>query len=315
VQAGSLLATVAFVIAFWSRPEPSLALLWGLIIPVLPLSFLISPMLWRAVCPLATLNLLASTRGGLHQPAAVSRWAGAPAMVALAVLVPARHVAFNTHGSAMIALVIGAAVAAIVLGRRYEARAGFCNAMCPVLPVERLYGTHPIVHLENPRCVRCSTCTPRGCLDRSGGKVSAHLLGARRHTLAWVFTATGLFAIAFPGFVIGYFTVGDATTASMLPVYTHILTDTFGSLALLASLILLSGVSAAVALPALGALAAGAYYWFAVPVMLRTVHDLSPMGVLIGRSFVALFLAWWLLRAMRASRRDPDVSTVQLSRA
>jgi hypothetical protein len=315
LQAGSLVTTVAFVVAFWVRPETSLPVLWGLVIPILPLTFLINPLLWRAVCPLATLNLLASTRGGRHQSAAPSQWAGLWAMVALVVLVPARHVAFNTHGDAMIALVVGSAIAAIVLGRRFEARAGFCNAWCPVLPVERLYGTHPILELENPRCLHCSTCTPRGCLDRSGGKVSAHLLGARRHTSAWILTATGLFAIAFPGFVIGYFTIGDATAANVIPVYAHVLADTAISLVVLALLVIMSGASANRALPALGALAAGAYYWYAVPVILRTLNDLSPAAVVIGRTTIALFLSWWLVRALTTSRRDAGNALLQLSRA
>ena len=58
-----LLALTAMLLAgLWLAPARFLALFWGVVIPLLPLSFLVSPQLWRAVCPLATLNQL----GGRH---------------------------------------------------------------------------------------------------------------------------------------------------------------------------------------------------------------------------------------------------------
>ena len=45
-----------------------------------------------------------------------------------------------------------AGLAAWMLGRRGERKAGFCNALCPILPVERLYGQAPLVAAGNPRC-------------------------------------------------------------------------------------------------------------------------------------------------------------------
>ena len=80
------------------------------------------------------------------------------------VLVTLRHLIFNvdvvegydTSGPIMGAVVALVAVGALVLGLLYDAKAGFCNAMCPVLPVERLYCQSPLIDVPNPRCVPCT---------------------------------------------------------------------------------------------------------------------------------------------------------------
>ncbi|HEX4933297.1 MAG TPA: hypothetical protein VFV33_08975, partial [Gemmatimonadaceae bacterium] len=298
-QGALLLATLGFVVAVLVRPEPSLTLFWGVVVPLLPLSFLVNPLLWRGVCPLATLNMLSNTPGGRHLPARVSAWAGAPAMLALAVLVPARHFAFNVRGEALALLVVGAAVAALVLGRRYEARAGFCNTFCPVLPVEQLYGMQPVVDVANPRCASCSACTPRGCLDLARDKTLAQLLGRARRGRAWLLSALGVFAVAFPGFVYGYFNVSDAEATAAGRIYSHMLEHSAQSAVLFGAIVLVTGASAAVALPLLAAVAAGTYYWYAVPVVLRALQLDAPAASMAGRVVIGAFLAWWLQRALR----------------
>jgi nitrite reductase (NADH) large subunit len=310
-QAAMLLATGGFLAAVIVRPQTSLALFWGLVVPLLPFTFLVSPLLWRGICPLATLNMLANRPGGGRRAPLLDRWAGAPAMLALAVLVPARHFAFNVRGEALVALVGVAATAAVVLGLRYASRSGFCNFVCPVLPVEQLYGLQPVVQLDNPRCATCSTCTPRGCLDLAGNKAMAQLLGPRRRSTAWLFSAFGLFAVAFPGFVYGYFTVSDVETGEALRVYRHMLDHSVQSLALFGAIVMFARLSAAVALPILGAIAAGIYYWYATPVVLGALGFSAMPAVVIGRLLMGGFIAWWLRRALQLAdgRRAPAVAS------
>lgn len=298
LQLAMLLATAGFLVAAWVRPAPSLALFWGVVVPLLPLSFLVTPLLWRAVCPLATVNMLANRPGGRRLSPQVTRWAGAPAIVALALLVPARHFAFNTHGGWLVALVVVATVAAAALGTHFEARAGFCNLLCPVLPVERLYGQFPVVDVGNPRCAACTVCTPRGCLDLAGAKAMSQLLGPRRRTRAWLFSAFGMFAVAFPGFVVGYFTVNTAATPGAVAIYAHVLGYALAGAVLLGAIITASSLTAARALPLLGAISVAAYYWFAVPVVLRAVGVASTAAEWGGRGAMALVIAWWVRRAL-----------------
>ena len=221
---GAVLALTAVLLAgLWLAPARFLALFWGVVIPLLPLSFLVSPQLWRAVCPLATLNMLDQRTGRRRRSMAISRWSEAPAIIALVVLVPARHLAFNHEAWTLALLVVAAAVVAFLAGRWFEAKAGFCNLLCPVLPVERLYGQHPLLNVANPRCPSCSVCTPRGCIDLAGTKALPQLLGPRRRNTGWMLTGFGLFALAFPAFIAGYFTIPTSPVPVATAVYAHVL--------------------------------------------------------------------------------------------
>ena len=53
----ALAATVILITALVVRPEVAQRVLWNVLIPLLPASFLITPALWRGICPLATLNM------------------------------------------------------------------------------------------------------------------------------------------------------------------------------------------------------------------------------------------------------------------
>lgn len=315
-QRAFLVGTALFALAVAVAPELSLRLFWGIVVPLLPLSFFITPLAWRSVCPLATLNVYAQHAGGPHQSSTPTRWAGAPAMIALTLLVPARHFAFNTSGVALLLLVVGASALAIAFGMRAEARAGFCNAFCPVLPVELLYGMQPVVSMGNARCSSCDVCTPRGCMDLAGNKALAQLIGPRRRALGWLLTAYGIFAAAFPGFVIGYFTTSDidilrVDVAHVAHIYAHILAYSAASYAMVTLLLLVTRVKSAVALPVLASVAGACYYWFAIPVMLRALSLASPASEDIGRVIGAIALAWWLRRAVRLSARSMPSGPVQ----
>ena len=45
-------------------PDTTLAVFWNVIIPLVPASLLLSPALWRNICPLATANLALNWPGG-----------------------------------------------------------------------------------------------------------------------------------------------------------------------------------------------------------------------------------------------------------
>ncbi len=62
VQTAGVLATVGLISGLIWKPEPALNMLWNVVIPLVPASLLISPMLWRNSCPLATLNHVSSGR-------------------------------------------------------------------------------------------------------------------------------------------------------------------------------------------------------------------------------------------------------------
>jgi len=298
-----VVALVALIAALVVRPARSLTLLWNVVIPLVPASLLVTPALWRNVCPLATLNTLTNRRGRRLAPAAAPA-IGAVGMALLVVLVPARRFLFNTNGLALAATIGTVGLAAVVLGALFDLKAGFCNAICPVLPVERLYGQRPLASVGNPRCQPCTLCTPLGCIDLAPGKSIAQVIGPARRSRAWLLTAFGAFAAAFPGFVIGYYTTVDGPLAAAGHVYSHVAIWMLGSYVVVATGVLVLGLSAERALVILAALAASLYYWFASPLVARALA-LPGGGAVVLRGAAFGLVGVWLWRAAIRPERRP----------
>ena len=63
-QAVGVFATVALLVGLVVKAEIALDVLWNILIPLVPASLLISPAIWRNVCPLATINMLSNRSSG-----------------------------------------------------------------------------------------------------------------------------------------------------------------------------------------------------------------------------------------------------------
>jgi hypothetical protein len=288
--------TLVLLAGLVARPAGTLHVLWDMVIPLLPAVFLLNPMLWRNVCPLATLNTVTGQRVATRPlDGQALRMSWALGIVLLFVMVPARRFLFNVDGQALAATIVAVALLALAGGLLYARRAGFCNAICPVLPVEKLYGQHPLVRLPSARCAACTLCTPSGCLDVAGDKTLMQTLGPARRSSRWLGTPFGLFSIAFPGFIIGYFTSVNGPLSTAPAVYLHVLAWSAATVMVLGSLLLAVRVTARAALPLLGALAFGLYYWFGAPALARAYGG-GDMAGLVLRIAAGALLAVWLVR-------------------
>jgi hypothetical protein len=301
-QVAGAASTAALVAGLVVRPEAALRLLWNVLIPLLPASFLITPALWRACCPLATLNMLTNRLAGRRKlPARLAPAAGLLGIILLAALVPARRFLFNDNGVALAATVSLVAAAALLLGALFDAKAGFCNSVCPVLPVERLYGQHPLLAIGNPRCARCTLCVPKGCLDLAPARSIAEALGPARRGHGWLATAYGAFAAAFPGFVAGYYTTPNGPPGAAAAVYLHVAAWAAGSYLATALLVCALNVGASLALAILAAAAVALYYWFAAP-LIASAFALGDAGAVVVRAAALALVVAWLWQAVRRVR-------------
>ncbi len=295
IQVSALSGAVVLLVALVVTPAPTLDVLWNAVIPLLPATFLVSPTLWRNACPLASINKTIGDRWGQRSMSAGVVSAGAVGVVLLYLLVPARRFLLNSDGTAL-AVVIGVlAIAAAVAGVLFTSKAGFCNSICPVLPVERLYGQRPVMDVANARCAPCILCTRRGCVDLAPTKSVAQVIGPHRRDRRWLFTPFGAFAASFPGFVLGYFTAADVPLASAPSVYAHVFSYA-GASFLLVGLATVLGVAKAQRFVLLSAaLSAVLYYWFAVPGMVD-VLGMPDIGVAILRAAFLALVGFWVMR-------------------
>jgi hypothetical protein len=301
-QGGGVVLTLLLIVALFVRPAPALHILWDMVVPLLPAVFLVNPLLWRNVCPLATLNAFTGERYGTQQLGAMrvqSAWG--VGILLLAVLVPARRFVYNTSGTALAFTIVGVALLAVGTGLVFARRAGFCNALCPVLPVEKLYGQAPLVRISNSRCADCSLCTPIGCIDLASAKTVPQTVGRARRDASWVSTPFGIFAAAFPGFVAGYFTTGNGDLATATSVYAHVATYAMASYLLVAAIAHLWRVSARTLFPLLGGSAFMLYYWYSAPAV-ADAYGAPHLGAVIIRVAAALLLTLWWSRGVRQQR-------------
>lgn len=294
-----VVATAILLAGLVTQPDLALDILWNVLIPLVPASLLISPAIWRNVCPLATLNLL-TNRPSVSRTltSGLLPGAGAIGIVLLVVMVPARRFLFNTDGLALAITIAAVAVLALALGRFFKLKAGFCNAICPVLPVERLYGQYPLMRVNNPRCVPCTMCTAKGCIDLNPSKSIAQTFGSARRSQAWLLSSFGVFAAAFPGFVLGYYTTQDGPLATAGSVYLHIAVWALASYLATVLLVWLFRASAIRAMVVLAAAAAGLYYWFAADTV-TTAFEIQGAPTTAIRVLALALVAIWLWRAVQ----------------
>src|SRR5436190_863093 len=249
-----------------------LKLWWKLAIPLLPLLWLTAPGLWRNLCPLAASNqtprLFKFTRG-LTPPDSFREYAPVVGMVAFIGFVASRQPLFNNSGIATAALIGGSLVGAMIGGIVFKGKSGWCSSICPLLPVQRVYGQEPYVTVPNSHCQPCVGCT-KNCYDFNprvayladmydGDK---HYTGYRR-----------LFVGLFPGLVYCYFTLPEhITTAGDYGRFAVYMGVSAASFFLLETML---KISVAKITAAYGAIAIGIYYWFAPVTLADTWFDHS----------------------------------------
>lgn len=286
-------------------PVWTVPVFWNVVLPLVPAVLLVSPGLWRGVCPLATVSMWTSRAQAPRIAEAPARSVDLIAVALLFAIVPARHLLWNRNGTALALLLFVVAGIAIVAGRFGPVKAGFCNAICPVLPVERLYGQAPFHPVPNARCAPCVLCTVRGCVDLVPAKAVAQVLGPTRRTHRWLGTGFGFFAAAFPGFILAYGLTPDGPVSGAATVYGTMLLASLGSWGLVSAVTVAGNFRARRVIPGLAAVSLALYYWFAAPGIMKTL-GLPGQGPFLPRAGIAVLIASWLARGSTIRGRTLD---------
>jgi ferredoxin len=195
---------VAFVVygvvlaLLFVRPELGLRVLWYAVIPLAPMILLVAPNAWVSICPISTAQTLAQRAG--RRP---DRRLSARATERLQVLgwilmlagIPTRHLVFNTVGWATLATALAITGIALVVGLSFRSLSGWCVGLCPIRPVEALYGQFALDRHRPEKCTECTACIA-SCLRLVPERSHAELHRSRVIAQA---------AMGFPGFVAAYF--------------------------------------------------------------------------------------------------------------
>jgi hypothetical protein len=310
----NLVQFVFFVIGFLIflallfRPQIGLIAFWSVLIPIAPALLVLSTGLWRNICPMAFASLIprklgwsAKKRLSVNQSGKLN-FAG---IIALLLLVPIRHLILDTNGPALAILLAVLTLVAVVLGLRYDWKSAWCSSLCPVLPVEKLYGTKPLVSFNNAQCTACAQCTVP-CLDSTKGTHPAMVNKTALHRLGSFILIGG-----FPGYIWGWFQVQDYYFSEGIHHLVEIFAYPF--LGLLVSLLvfgLLNKLVSENGKPHLrnlfAASAVACYYWFRFPalfgfgiipddgVLVDLTHILPTWFPWVSGVMISAFFIWWI---------------------
>ena len=204
VRAVSVLGYLLLCLALFVWPTQALVAFFKIIVPLLPILFFLAPGLWRNICPLAAANQAARVFG-FSRAATTPGWLQRRGyLIAIGLflgIAGARLVLFNASGTATGILLILTIVSAFVMGVVFKGKSGWCSSICPLLPLQRVYGQTPFLLVANTHCNPCVSCT-KNCYDfRPQPAYQADLADPDP---SWS-RPRRLFAAALPGFVLGFF--------------------------------------------------------------------------------------------------------------
>lgn len=313
VQLAVWVLGVAIVVALFLWPKIGIHAFWNVLIPVAPALLAIAPGLWRNICPLASTSLFARHTGRSARKAVSLPNQGIFLLIGVALLyaiVPLRHVLLDLNGPATGLALLAITVPAILMGRRYEWKSGWCSGICPVHPVERLYGSSPAVVPPNAHCDQCQKCVSP-CAD------STQAIDPLYNGQSGARHVAGLLMVGgFCGYIWGWFQVpdypGSEGWAHLGQAYGWPLGSAAVTLALF--LLLQPYVESKLLRRSFAAAAIACYYWYRLPglfgfgpypgdgMLIDLTEQLGTSFPLISRAITTAFFAWWLVGRRRINR-------------
>lgn len=295
MRAGSIVAGLILAGLLIAVPDTGLFLMWKVVIPLLPLLFLTVPGLWRNLCPLAASNqtprALKLTKA-LTAPDWLKEYGYVIAFSLFITFVVLRKVGLDDSGAYSALLLLGAMAAAFTGGMFLKGKSGWCSTICPLLPVQRIYGQTPLMLVANAHCQPCVGCV-KNCYDFNPR--AAYLADLHDQDTYWS-GYRKYFVGAFPGLVYGFFAV---------PLEQMVLTVAV-SLAVFATLITFFKTSAHTITSLFGAVAFGIFYWYAA----ELVGGPEALTYALRAAAIAL-AATWLFRTIRKEKPFLDKATAK----
>jgi nitrite reductase (NADH) large subunit len=263
IRVVTLLGAIGLAMALVVAPDDGLYVLWKVVIPILPFLWLVVPGLWRNVCPLSASNQTPRVLGlskALTAPPWVKEYGFVIAAGLFVAFVSLRKVGLDDSGPASALLLLGALTGGFVGGTLLKGKSGWCSSICPLLPIQRLYGQTPYKLVANSHCTPCVGCT-KSCYDFNP-KV-AFLADLNDPDPYWG-GYRKLFAAAFPGLVVAFFTLPEARGADAIAsLYGQLALYLAASIAIFFVLDSLLKVSTHKVTTLFGAAGFALFYWYA----------------------------------------------------
>jgi hypothetical protein len=163
-------------------------------------------------------------------------------------------------------MIVSMAVIGVIMGFFFEWKSAWCSGLCPIHPVEKLYGGNVLMPMPNAHCDQCRNCVIP-CPDST-----PNMHPKRSKNTIWHQISGSLITGGLPGFIWGWFHVPDVTTivslSSFISVYQM---PMIGFIITLVIYILLSQMVLPVyerrLINIFAASGVSCYYWYRIPAL------------------------------------------------
>jgi len=296
-------AGIYFSLIFF--PDTGIHLFWNVLIPIAPALLVVAVGVWRNICPLGATSLLPRHLGLSKRKRLTASQTGKLNMVGiilLYVIVPLRHGIFDKNGLATAILITVLIILAVTLGFFFEWKSAWCAGICPIHPVEKLYGQNNMLTTINAHCPACSRCTIP-CPDTTPG-IYPFSVNKTYYKITGILTVAAL-----PGFIWGWFQVPDqegiTNMAQLLFLYIPPMVGM--SISSFIFLILAKFWPKNTLSTIFAVLSVSFYYWFRIPALIGygvypgdgMIIDLSQTifewQIRASTILFSLFFFWWIV--------------------
>jgi hypothetical protein len=276
IRVGTLLGAIALALTLVLEADTGLFVLWKLIIPVLPFLWLVVPGFWRNVCPLSASNQTPRVLGlskARTAPAWMKEYGFVIAAGMFIAFVSLRKVGLDDSGPASALLLVFALTGGFAGGLALKGKSGWCSSICPLLPIQRLYGQTPYKLVANSHCTPCVGCV-KSCYDFN--PKAAWLADLHDQDTYWA-GYRKLFAAAFPGLVLAFFNLPEARGAeAILELYGRLGLYLAASVAAFYTLDSLLKISTHKVTTLFAATGFSLFYWYGGPLFVDAVLGSTP---------------------------------------
>lgn len=297
-----------------------LNLLWGLVVPSVPMLIVIAPGLWRQICPMAFANQIPTTLRFSREatlPNKLADWAFVAAVAMFIICVALRHAIFNHVGWATATILLLPLPLAFIGGWLIKGRAGWCGTFCPLGPIQRNYGQAPVINVRQTYCPTCVGCQ-KNCYDYNPNAAIFQALDDEDPRYA---AQQRFFMGLLPGLILGYFLQPDSHV-HLLASVGFIIGTALISAGLHQVLVGALGFDAVKVSLGFSSAALVLFYWFSGPRMVATAAlflGAQPPAALVAMSrfagvAVALVLfaqGWRNSRIVRQARREAEAAALR----
>jgi nitrite reductase (NADH) large subunit len=266
----SVTAYVALVVTMFVRPAVGLFAFFHILVPLLPVIFLVAPGLWRNICPLAASNQVPRMFGFSRDRNVPDWFRRRGYLIAVTLffgIAGARVAGLDRSGAATGIVLAGVVTAAFVGGVVFKGKSGWCSSICPLFPLQRAYGQTPFVTVPNSHCQSCVGCS-KNCYDFKPR--AAYQADLDDEDPGWT-APRKLFVAALPGFVLGFFVLASQTSTPAAQKYALLALFMLVAVGLFFLLDATTSLSVSMLTVIYAALALNIFYWFSGPLLVRAI--------------------------------------------